>query len=172
MRDFWRDLRLGARQLMRRPGFSVAAVLSLALGTGLNTTLFSVVNAVLLRGTPVAEPERLVEIYTGPGVEFPQLTLSYPDYLDLRQHADTLESIAAHAYVRGVVSTGDRPALVTGETVSDNYFAVLGIPRPAVEGSWRRRTARRARRRSSSSDTASGSGSSGGVKTSSAKPSS
>ncbi len=127
MTDFWRDLRLGARQLMRRPGFSAAAILSLALGTGLNTTLFSVVNAVLLRGTPVAEPERLVEIYTGPGAEFPQLTLSYPDYLDLRQHADTLESIAAHAYVRGIVSTGDRPALVTGETVSDNYFAVLGI---------------------------------------------
>ena len=131
MREFLRDLRFGTRQLLQRPGFSAAAIASLALGLGLNTTLFSIVNAVLLRATPVAEPDRLVEIYTGPSQEYAQLTLSYPDYLDLRSHADTLESVAAHAFVRGILSSGDRPSLVTGETVSDNYFSVLGIP-PAL----------------------------------------
>ena len=65
MTSFLRDLRHGARQLIRRPGFSAAAIASLALGIGLNTTLFSVVNAVLLRNSPVSQPDRLVEIYTG-----------------------------------------------------------------------------------------------------------
>ena len=65
MDSFARDLQHGARQLIRKPGFSAAAIASLALGIGLNTTLFSVVNAVLLRDRLVSEPDRLVEIYTG-----------------------------------------------------------------------------------------------------------
>ncbi len=124
---FLRDLRSGFQQVIRRPGFSAAAIASLALGIGLNTTLFSIVNAVLLRGSPVAEPDRLVEIYTGINQNYPHLTTSYPDFLDLRRGVDALSGIAANSYVRGIVSTGDRPALVTGEAVSANYFEVLGI---------------------------------------------
>ncbi|MFZ0854608.1 MAG: hypothetical protein WAO08_36090, partial [Hyphomicrobiaceae bacterium] len=109
MTAFLRDLQQGARQLIRRPGFSAAAIASLALGIGLNTTFFSVVNAVLLKGSPVSRPDRLVEIYTGLTKDFPQLTTSYPDYVDIRQGAGALQGIAASAYVRGILSSGERP---------------------------------------------------------------
>jgi putative ABC transport system permease protein len=105
----------------------VAAILSLALGIGLTTALFSVINAVLLRGSAVRQPERLVEIYSGVP-EYPQLTNSYPDYLSVRDRADALDAVAAHAFVRAILSDGERPRLVTGESVSANYFDVLGIP--------------------------------------------
>lgn len=72
-----RDMKLGVRHLLRQPGFAAVAILSLALGIGLNTTLFSVVNAVLFRGGHVAEPDRLVEISTSATADFPQLTTSY-----------------------------------------------------------------------------------------------
>jgi predicted permease len=116
------------RQLLRQPAFAAAAIGSLALGIGLNTTLFSVVNAVLLRDTSVVAPERLVEIYSGISKDFPQLTTSYPDYLAVRDGATALEGVAANAYVRGILSTGDRGVLVTGEAVTPNYFDVLGVP--------------------------------------------
>jgi predicted permease len=133
---FFRDLHHGARQLIRRPGFSAAAIVSLALGIGLNTTLFSVVNAVLLRDTVVRDPDRLVEIYTGLSQDFPQLTTSYPDYLDIQRGADALSGIAGSAYVRGILSTGGRPALITGEVVTSNYFDLLGL-RPALGRAFR-----------------------------------
>ena len=136
MTAFLRDLQQGARQLIRRPGFSAAAIASLALGIGLNTTLFSVVNAVLLRDGPVSRPDRLVEIYTGLTKDFPQLTTSYPDYVDIRQGAGALQGIAASAYVRGILSSGERPILVTGEVISSDYFDVLGI-RPTIGRAFR-----------------------------------
>ncbi len=120
--------------MFRRPAFAAAAIGSLALGIGLNTALFSVVNAVLLRDSLVAEPDRLVEIYTGLTKDFPQLTTSYPDYLDIRAGADALVGVAANAYVRGILSTRDRGRLVTGEAVSANYFDLLGIRPPLGRG--------------------------------------
>ncbi len=127
MREFLRDLRYGGRTLLRRPAFSAVAVASLALGIGLNTTLFSVVNAVLLRETPVARPDQLVEIYSSASEEMPQLTSSYPDLLAIRSEADALAGVAGHAFVRGIVTNGDTPALVTGEVVTANYFDLLGV---------------------------------------------
>ena len=125
-----RDLRFGMRQLLRQPAFSLAAVGSLALGIGLTTTLFSVVNAVLLRDTPIERPEELVEIYSSLGTNFPEFTTSYPDFLAIKEEADTLAAVIAHSFVRGILATGERPLLVTGEAVTANYFQVLGI-RPA-----------------------------------------
>jgi macrolide transport system ATP-binding/permease protein len=120
------DLRQGFRQFLRQPGFSAAAVASLALGIGLTTALFCAVNAVLLRGSPVREPHRLVEIYSG-FPDYPQLTNSYPDYLSIRERADAFQAVAAHSWVRAVLTGGERPRLVTGESVSANYFEVLGM---------------------------------------------
>jgi predicted permease len=125
-----RDMKHGVRQLLHYPGFTAAAVASLALGIGLNTTLFSMVNAVLLRGGSVSQPDRLVEIYTGISQDFPQLTTSYADYLDIQKGVDSLSSVAGSAYVRGILSTGERPALVTGEVVTPEYFDVLGVRLP------------------------------------------
>jgi predicted permease len=129
MGSFTRDLRHGFRQLLRRPGFSLAAVGSLALGIGLTTALFSVVNAVLLRDTPIERPDRLIEIYTSV-YDFPEMTTSYPDYLSIRAEVDTLTDVAGHSFVSGILTTGERPVLASGEAVTANFFDVLGI-RPA-----------------------------------------
>ena len=120
------DLRQGFRQLLHQPGFSAAAVGSLALGIGLTTALFCVVNAVLFRGSPVRQADRLVEIYSG-FTDYPQLTNSYPDYVSVRERADAFAGVAAHSWVRTILTGSDRPRLVTGESVSANYFDVLGI---------------------------------------------
>jgi predicted permease len=125
------DLAHGVRLLGRRPAFALVAVASLALGVGLNTTLFSVVNAVLLRDTPVRDPAGLVEIYSTLSDDFPYLTTSYPDYLSIRDQADAFNGLAAHAFVRGILSTGGQPVVATGETVTSNYFDVLGV-QPAL----------------------------------------
>jgi predicted permease len=122
--NFIADVRLGLRQLFQQPAFTAVAILS--LGIGLNTTLFSVVNAVLLRDNPFADPHRLVEIYTGLSKDFPQLTTSYPDFVDIRDGAPAIQGLVANAYVRGILSTSGRPMLVTGEAVTSNYFDVLG----------------------------------------------
>jgi len=127
MRDFVGDLRIGARQLVRQPGFAAAAIVTLALGIGLNATLFGVVNALLFKGSAVAEPGRLVEIYSSAGKDLPQFTTSYPDFLAIREGVTALSGVAGHAFVRGVVTIGDRPLLVTGEAVTDGYFDVLGV---------------------------------------------
>jgi predicted permease len=134
MGTFARDLRQGVRQLWQSPGFAAAAIGSLALGIGLNVTIFSVVNAVLLRGQPLERPDRLVEIYSGLSKDYPQLTTSYPDLQDIERGAITpagaLSGLAASSYVRGILSTGGKGALVTGETITSNFFRVLGIPIP------------------------------------------
>jgi predicted permease len=127
MDEFLHDLKHGAGLLLRRPAFTATAILSLALGVGLNTSLFSVVNAVLYRSTPVADPGRLVEIYSSVSADMPHFTSSYPDYLSLVEGTHAFSGIAGHAFVRGILSTGGTPALVTGEAVTANYFDVLGL---------------------------------------------
>ncbi|HEY7817306.1 MAG TPA: ABC transporter permease, partial [Vicinamibacteria bacterium] len=112
--------------LLKKPGFTLVAVASLALGIGLNTTIFSLVNAVLLKRMAVQDPGRLVEVYSSPP-EFPYVTTSYPDYRDLRDGADVFEGVAAHAFVRGILSKDGKSELVTGEVVTGNYFDVLGV---------------------------------------------
>ena len=123
-----RDLRHGVRQLFQSPAFAAAAIGSLALGIGLNVTIFSIVNAVLLRGQPLHRPDQLVEIYSGLRQDYPQLTTSYPDLQDIERGANAIAGLAASSYVRGILSTGGKGALVTGETITSNFFHVLGIP--------------------------------------------
>lgn len=127
MLDIFGDLRYAFRTFLRQPGFTIVAAMSLALGIGLNTTIFSVVNAVLLKDLAVEEPERLVEIYTSLTEEFPHLTTSYPDLVDIRAEADAFAGLAAHAMVRGIVTNDGRSELVAGEVVTANYFDLLGV---------------------------------------------
>lgn len=131
MHDFVGDLRYALRGLVRQPGFTIVAAMSLALGIGLNTTIFSVVNAVLLKDLPIEDPDRLVEIYTGLSEDFPHLTTSFPDFVDVRAETDAFEGVAAHAMVRGIVTNDGRSELVAGEVVTANYFDLLGV-RPAL----------------------------------------
>ena len=97
MRTLWRDLRYGVRMLLRRPGFTTVAVLTLALGIGANTTIFSFVNGILLRPLPYAEPERLALIEENAlkrGVT--SMGVSFPNFLDWRERNQVFEDVATY----------------------------------------------------------------------------
>ncbi|NOT63530.1 MAG: hypothetical protein HOP19_25240 [Acidobacteria bacterium] len=105
MQALWQDLRFGARMLLKQPGFTLIAVLTLALGIGANTAIFSVVNAVLLRALPFSEPARLVMVYEKKeGNSYD--TVSYQDFNDLRAQCRTCERLAAVSPVWTLNLTG------------------------------------------------------------------
>jgi len=124
------DLRFALRQLLKNPGFTAVAVLTLALGIGANVAIFSVVNAVLLRPLPYSEPDRLVRIYS----EFPnfpngglrRFSVSVPEYLDLRREAKSWESLDAWI-TAGVNIGGDtQPTRATATAVTGGLLRSLG----------------------------------------------
>ncbi|MCW5978087.1 MAG: ABC transporter permease [Bryobacteraceae bacterium] len=126
MGGIWKDLLFGLRLLARSPGFALAAGLSLALGIGANTAMFSVVYGLLLRPFAVRDPGRLLAIETRKeGLEGSRG--SYPNYEDLRDHCEPLEGVLASSYWPVSVMAGDRPVVVLGLLVSGNYFDVLGV---------------------------------------------
>src|SRR5215813_13273184 len=111
MQTLWQDLRYALRMLRKHPGFTVIAVLTLALGIGANTAIFSVVNAVLLRPLPYNEPERLVTIggtdARNPGVKN---SSSYPDIFDWRERNRSFEAIAVYHNATFTMTGNDAPA--------------------------------------------------------------
>src|SRR5262245_54761591 len=119
------DLRYATRALLKSPGFAAIAILSLGVGIGINTTIFTIVNAVLLRPLPVAAPDRLVEIYTTGDVEHG--SSSWLDYRDIRDGADAFDGVAGHSLMFATVNRDGQSRLVMGEVVSANYFEVLGV---------------------------------------------
>jgi predicted permease len=131
MDELLRNLRHTVRVLRRSPGFTIVAVLTLALGIGVNATMFSVVNAVLFRPLPVERPAELVNIY-GRTTETPSHdAVSYPNYLDYRAGTQTLTGLVAHTNFFASLSIDGSSELVVGEIVSDNFFEVMGV-RPAM----------------------------------------
>lgn len=128
MNSVWHDVRYGLRMLVKSPGFTLAAVLILALGIGFNTTIFSLVNAVVLRPLPgVQEPDQLVEVFTGQTTH-PYATSSYPDYVSYRDDNNVFSDLLTHDFVQLSLSGTSGPAeLIFGEMVSGNYFSVLGV---------------------------------------------
>jgi len=123
-------LRHALRALRKSPGFTAVAVATLALGIGANSAIFTLVNAVLFRPAQVAEPERMVEIYTREDQNL-YSTSSYPDYADLRDRATVFDGVI-HYRLNSMTLTADQGRLVLWtEIVSGNYFQVLGI-RPAA----------------------------------------
>jgi len=127
MENLLKDIRYAFRMLMKSPGFTIVAVLSLALGIGVNTAIFTVVNAILLRPMPVEAPEELVEIYTYGDENFPQATSSYLDYVDLRDQTDVFSGLVGHSMMFASFSRDASSQLVMGELVTGNYFDVMGI---------------------------------------------
>lgn len=124
----WRDVRYGARMLGRQPAFTAVAVISLALGIGLNSAIFTIVNAVLLRPLPIDRPDRLVALFTSADSGDAYSSSSYPDYADLASNNSTLDGLAAHTLMFVGIDRGDATRTTLGEIVSPNYFAVLGVP--------------------------------------------
>ena len=131
MHDFISDLRFAVRSFLKSPAFTLTAVLTLALGIGTNTAIFTIVNAVLLRPLPVESPERPVDIYTADEDGFPHATSSYPDYLDIRDQNTVFTGLAAHCPMFANLKWEGRSELLLGEIATSNYFDVLGI-RPVL----------------------------------------
>jgi len=121
------DLKYGLRMLAKNPGFTAAAVLTLALGIGPNTAIFTVVNSLLLRPLPVEQPDRLVAVFMTQKGNDTYNPSSYPDYLDLRDRNGMFSGVAAHFYWPMSLKTADRPQIVMGQVVTSNYFTVLGV---------------------------------------------
>ncbi|MFZ0063158.1 MAG: ABC transporter permease [Pyrinomonadaceae bacterium] len=123
-----RDIRYGIRSLIKRPGFTMIALTALALGIGANTAIFSLVNAVLLRPLPFAEPDRLVWVWGNISNGSNQASVSPPDFLDFRQQNTTFEQFAAAIGVPVPLNlTGiGEPERLTAAAVTGNYFQALG----------------------------------------------
>ena len=123
MDNLIKDLRFGIRSLLKRPGFTAIAVLTLALGIGANTAIFSVVNATLMRQPPVANPERLVFVFNGPAGS----VFSYPDYAALRDQNNVFDGLIAWGGINASLNSNDQTDLVNGAIVTGNFFEVLGV---------------------------------------------
>jgi predicted permease len=131
MDDLLQDLRYAIRGLRKSPAFTVVAIVTLALGIGVNSSIFSLVNAVLLRPLPVESPEQLVDIYGHTSTSSSHDSNSYPNYLDYREQSETLSGLIGYTNFFGNLSIEGSSELVIGEIVTEDYFSVLGI-RPTL----------------------------------------
>lgn len=123
----WQDVRYALRVLRRQPGFTLVIVLTLALGIGANTAVFSVVNGVVLRPLPYPEPQRLeLVVTTFPTLGFDRFGLSLPEFLELRAHARAYESIGAYTG-RTVTLASPAPSRQNGAAVTSDLLPTLGV---------------------------------------------
>ena len=120
------DLKFGLRMLAKNPGFTAVAVLTLALGIGANTALFSVVNGVLLKPLRYAEPDRLVAVYSR-DANFATSSISYPNFLDWVRDNRSFSSLAAYRSDSFTLTGMGEPERVAADMISANFFPVLGV---------------------------------------------
>jgi predicted permease len=126
LETLFHDIRFGVRMLAKNPGFTIVAVLTLALGIGANTAIFSVVKAVLLRGLPFKDPAQLVRVNesVAKGGRSP---VAYPNYLDWRAQNSVFEEMAAFGDCEMILNGKDKSDRLDCEQVSDTYFPLLGV---------------------------------------------
>ena len=124
------DLRYGLRMLRKNPGFTAVAVVTLALGIGANTAIFSVVSGVLLNPLPYPGPERLVALYSKTA-EFDRSSISYPNLLDWVRDNHSFSAIAGYRADSYNLTDMGEPERLPAEMVSASFFAILGV-KPAL----------------------------------------
>ena len=123
---FINDVRYGAKMLWKSKGVTIVAVISLAVGIGANSAIFSLVNSILLRPRAVTQPEKIVELYVGDSRQ-PYQTTSYPSYLDLRERNAVFTDLAAYGMYQFKFGGENQVEQIWGEAVSANYFDLLGV---------------------------------------------
>jgi putative ABC transport system permease protein len=126
LESFWMDLRYGLRTLQKNRGFAAVAILTLALGIGANTAIFSAVNAVLLRPLPFTQPERLVQLWESESA-VPQAPFAAPDFVDWRAQNQTFDDMAIYTWPQSLnLSGAGEPEHIAGVLTQANFFSVLG----------------------------------------------
>jgi putative ABC transport system permease protein len=128
MNTLLQDLRYGARMLMKNPGFTLVAVLTLALGIGANAAIFSVINSVLLRPLPYPQPERLVWIWgTNPSADIKQEGASLPDFADWKAQGQSFAAMGGFTNFSPILTEAGEPERLPGALVTDGFFTALGV---------------------------------------------
>jgi predicted permease len=128
MDTFLKDIRYGIRGLLKRPGFTAIVVITLALGIGANTTIFSVVNAVLLRPLPYKEPDRLIRIWeSNPGRGWPDFSASAPNFKDWQKQQTVFEHLAAQEISTFNLAGDGQPERIAAASITANLFPMLGV---------------------------------------------
>src|SRR5512132_108401 len=127
METFWLDVKFGARLLVKNTGFALVAVLTLALGLGANTTIFSWLNGVLLNPIPRAQDQRGLVVVVPKSPTFRVSSFSYPDFLDYRKENRVFQGLAVHDYAAVSLGGEVNPERIHAEVVSANFFDVLGV---------------------------------------------
>jgi putative ABC transport system permease protein len=126
LESFWMDLRYGLRTLQKNRGFAAVAILTLALGIGANTAIFSAVKAVLLRPLPFTQPERLVQLWESESA-VPQAPFAAPDFVDWRAQNQTFDDMAIYTWPQSLnLSGAGEPEHIAGVLTQSNFFSVLG----------------------------------------------
>ncbi len=126
METLWQDIKYGVRKLAKSPGFTVVALIALALGIGANTAIFSVVNAVLLRPLPYAQPERLVIFWeTTPRMD---TSVAYPNFVDIQSQATAFERMGASRRESFNMTGEGEAERLSGRMISANFFSTFGVP--------------------------------------------
>src|SRR5262245_47437811 len=126
METLWQDLRYSLRVLLKNPGFTAVAVLTLALGIGANTAIFSVINGVLLRPLPYKDPERLC-LLSERTPRFPFLSVSYQNYVDWRDQSRSFEGVAAYRNTNFTLTGAGEPERLTGRMATATLLPLLGV---------------------------------------------
>jgi macrolide transport system ATP-binding/permease protein len=127
MQTLWQDLRYGVRMMVKQPGFTLIAVLTLALGIGANGVIFSLVNALLLRPLPVDRPQELAAVFTSDFSSGDFGGSSYPDYADFRARNQSFAGLVSYQPQPLSLNIDGTNERAFGEIVSGNYFTVLGL---------------------------------------------
>jgi predicted permease len=132
LEQFWQDLKYGGRMLLSSPVFTIVSVLSLAIGIGANTAVFSFADALLLRPLPVARPGEVMTVGSTASLDAlnaTSLVSSYPDYVDIRRHSNSFEGLAAFSYVAAGFKSDPKapPRLKMGMLISDNLMPLMGV---------------------------------------------